>query len=201
MATLTASSAGPGVARKAPVFGVDARPLAIKHYTLAFDSSYPTGGESISDIWTNDFVEVKQILLGNEDGYVFDADLTNKKVLAYRAQTNSGAAVKSAVIAGGAAGALTVTGIATADTLIGVIRLDRDATAANINISSLTSEFTITGADTIDNTAGTNTTGDSLLVLYYDDSAATGEALNEVPNTTNLSGITALPLTVIGYAK
>lgn len=79
-------------------------------------------------------------------------------------------AIKTAVIAGGAAGNLTVTGINTTDELVGVVRLDRDATAANINISSLLSEFTISAADTINNTGGTNTTGDSLLVIYVDHS-------------------------------
>jgi hypothetical protein len=73
--------------------------------------------------------------------------------------------------AGAAAGDVTVTGIATADKLICVLRLDRDATAANINLSTLTSEFTITAAATINNAAGTNTTGDTLVVAYWDVSA------------------------------
>lgn len=75
---------------------------------------------------------------------------------------------RSAVIAGGAAGNHTVTGIAVGDTLVGVIRLDRDATAANINITAITSEFSVSATNTINNTGGTNTTGDSLLVLYQD---------------------------------
>jgi hypothetical protein len=74
--------------------------------------------------------------------------------------------LKKTVIAGGAAGDLAVAGILTTDTLVAVIRLDRDATAANVNISDVTAEFSITAADTINNAAGTNTTGDSLLVLY-----------------------------------
>src|SRR5690348_11113889 len=73
--------------------------------------------------------------------------------------------IKTAVVAGAAAGDVTVTGIATGDELVGVIRLDRDATAANINISSLLSEFTISAANTINNAAGTSTSGDALLVI------------------------------------
>ncbi len=69
-------------------------------------------------------------------------------------------------IAGGAAGAHTVTGILTTDTLISVQRLDLDATAANIDLDDLTSEFSITAANTIDNTGGSATTGDKLLVTY-----------------------------------
>lgn len=77
-------------------------------------------------------------------------------------------AIKTAVIAGGSAGNLTVTGIKTSDELVGVVRLDRDATAANINLSSLLSEFTITATDTINNTGGTATIGDALLIIYVD---------------------------------
>lgn len=72
------------------------------------------------------------------------------------------------VIAGGAAGNLTVTGVAVGDRLVSVARLDRDATAANVTLATLTSEFTISATDTINNTSGTNTTGDALLVTYID---------------------------------
>ena len=75
-------------------------------------------------------------------------------------------AVKTAVIAGGAAGDHTVTGITTSDNLISVIRFDLDATAANIDVDDLTSEFSISAADTINNDSGTATTGDKLLVVY-----------------------------------
>lgn len=75
-------------------------------------------------------------------------------------------ALKKAVIAGGAAGDLAVAGILTTDTLVAVVRLNRDGTAATIDISDITAEFTISAANTINNAAGTNTTGDSLLVLY-----------------------------------
>lgn len=71
-----------------------------------------------------------------------------------------------AVIAGGAAGDLTVTGIGSGDQLLAVIRLNRDATAANIDLSNVTSEFSVTAANTINNTGGTNTTGDALMVVW-----------------------------------
>lgn len=85
--------------------------------------------------------------------------------------------VKSAVIAGGSAGDLTVTGITTNDRLVGVIRLNRDSTAANVNIDALTTEFTITATNTINNVGGTATTGDSLLVLYESIAPIKGRAL------------------------
>lgn len=49
--------------------------------TIDFDSSYPTGGESIS-IPLN---EVKGMLIENKSGYVFQYDRANKKILAYYA--------------------------------------------------------------------------------------------------------------------
>lgn len=78
--------------------------------------------------------------------------------------------IKTAVIAGGSAGAHTVTGIATEDTLLAVHRVDLDGTAANIDYDDLTSEFSISAANTIDNTGGTDTTGDKLAVIYRDKS-------------------------------
>lgn len=80
----------------------------------------------------------------------------------------SGFPLKFAVVAGGAAGDITVTGITTDDQLLAVVRFDLDATAANIDVDDLTSEFTITDDDTINNGGGTATTGDKLLVIYND---------------------------------
>jgi len=74
--------------------------------------------------------------------------------------------IGSAVVAGTTAATnITVTGIGLADKLVAVVRLDRDATAANINITSVLSEASITAANTIQ-LSTTNTTGDSLLVLW-----------------------------------
>lgn len=80
--------------------------------------------------------------------------------------------VKMSVLAGGAAGDITLTGIAVGDVLIGVLRFDVEtdkgdnATGNKVqNVSDLTSEFTV-GANKINNTGGTNTTGDILVVLW-----------------------------------
>jgi predicted RecA/RadA family phage recombinase len=69
-------------------------------------------------------------------------------------------------LAGGAAGAHTVTGIALGDRLIAVQHWSTAAAIATV--ADLTSEFSITAADTIDNTAGTATTSDQLIVFYED---------------------------------
>lgn len=73
-------------------------------------------------------------------------------------------AVKSTIIAGGAAGNHTVTGIKAADTLVAV--LHADFTDASETGADITSEFTISAANTINNAAGTATTGGFLAVTY-----------------------------------
>lgn len=75
--------------------------------------------------------------------------------------------LKMTVVAGAVAGDVTVTGIATEDHLISVVHLDMGGNAE----SDLTSEFSITAANTINNTGGTATDSDTLIVLYFDQSA------------------------------
>lgn len=94
-----------------------------------------------------------------------------------RAIKATASAIKTAVIAGGSAGALTVTGLGASDRLVSVTRMNRDATAANVTLDSLTSEFSITAANTIDNTGGTATTGDALLVVWETEQPVRGRAL------------------------
>ena len=72
---------------------------------------------------------------------------------------------KHALIVGGAAGNFTVTGIKTTDTLNMVLRFIGAATTLT-GVTDLTGEFTISALNTINNTSGTATTGDKLLVLW-----------------------------------
>lgn len=74
---------------------------------------------------------------------------------------------KFSVVAGGAAGNHTLTGITTADSLLGVIYVAGAGVDAT-DISDIRSEFTITAANTINNAAGTDTTGGKLLVAWLD---------------------------------
>lgn len=76
------------------------------------------------------------------------------------------AALQQTIVAGAAAGDITVTGIAVGDILIAVTRYIGAGTAVT-DVSDLTSEFTITAADTINNGGGTNTTGDKLQVWWW----------------------------------
>ena len=64
--------------------------LKYKVFTIAFDASYATGGESLDP---TDFgiVELVDIRIQSTSGYVFEYDYTNEKVLAYYADYNAGA--------------------------------------------------------------------------------------------------------------
>lgn len=74
--------------------------------------------------------------------------------------------LKQTIVAGGAAGNITVTGIAVNDRIVSVIKID--ATDASETFSDLTAEFTVTAVNTINNTGGTASTGSGLLVTYFD---------------------------------
>jgi hypothetical protein len=67
--------------------------------------------------------------------------------------------LRFALATGAAAGAVTVTGIAVGDKLICVL----DMGAAGVN---LLAEFTVSAANTIDNTSGTSTNGHLVLVIW-----------------------------------
>jgi hypothetical protein len=64
----------------------------------------------------------------------------------------------SFVAAGAVAGNMTVTGIVVGD----IIRIVQDLTTGD----NLATEFTVTAADTINNTGGTSTNGHAVLVIW-----------------------------------
>lgn len=101
------------------------------------------------------------------DGAITDAKVAAAAAIAH---TKLGTGVlKATLIAGGAAGDHTVTGIRPADTLVAVLFVD--ATDASETYSDLTAEFTISADDTINNAGGTDTTGGGLVVIYEDRTA------------------------------
>lgn len=90
-----------------------------------------------------------------------------------RAVAAAGTVQHQALITGGAAGAHAVTGLLAGDTLISVLQFDVAAdtgTSATGNkvqaLADLTAEFDISADAEIDNTGGTATTGDQLLVIW-----------------------------------
>ena len=86
--------------------------------------------------------------------------------------------IKMTVVAGAAAGDVTVSGIEQGDELIAVLALDftltegtpntRDWDVAGGTTADLTSEFSVSADDTINNTGGTSSANKILLVVYHD---------------------------------
>ena len=74
--------------------------------------------------------------------------------------------LKVTLAAGGAAGNITIAGIAVGDDIVFVGHLTTAAAIATLG--DLTSEFSITAANTINNAAGTATTDDQLMVIWED---------------------------------
>lgn len=85
-------------------------------------------------------------------------------------ESHTDLALRQTVVAGAAAGDVTVTGIKTTDKLKAVIDLTAPA--------DLTSEFTISAANTINNTGGTSSAGSGPLLVTYIASDDRGGDLN-----------------------
>lgn len=61
-------------------------------YTIAFDSSYPTGGEPLAqtDLGFASTVDDEfHVIIGPKAGYVFEFDYTNLKVIAYHSDNDA----------------------------------------------------------------------------------------------------------------
>jgi len=76
--------------------------------------------------------------------------------------------MRTFVAAGAAAGDVTITGIALGDKLISVLAHQVSGADGIDSVADLTSEFTITAADTINNGSATSSANGFLVVLYYD---------------------------------
>lgn len=98
MATVTLDGVGPGRASRRPVVAQAARTLKFVTGTFAFDSSYPTGGEDITEIF-DCFKELLGIQFSDEGAPItanakivnsFPVDYAGKKVLAFGDDTTTG---------------------------------------------------------------------------------------------------------------
>jgi len=149
--------------------------LRLVRTDVTFDSSYLTGGELLvpKDLGLSQVIAAIPVGFTNSGRQVVFTG-TTLKVL------NPGAQIKQTAIAGAAAGNHTVTGILTTDTLVSVIHLDSTTKL----LADKTSEYTITAGDTINNTAGTSSASNTVLVTY------SRGIDNEVASTTDLSAET-----------
>jgi hypothetical protein len=77
-----------------------------------------------------------------------------------------GGYVRQKVVAGAAAGPITVAGLEATAILVSV--LSYASTWAATEPKDLTAEFTVTAANTISNVGGTATTGSRVVVTWYD---------------------------------
>lgn len=60
----------------------------VRELTVTFDSSYPTGGESFTPADAG-FVNFDRVQVDPADGYVFEYDATNQKIIAYWVDTTT----------------------------------------------------------------------------------------------------------------
>lgn len=119
--------------------------------------------------------------------------------------------LKTAVVNGASAGNVTVTGIATLDELVAVIYFPI-STGTVTSVSDLTTEFTISAANTINNTGGTASTGGKLMVVYRDrtlfylsetgaGAAVTGTTRANLLVTTDANGVAQLSVRDVAGAS
>lgn len=104
--------------------------------SIAFDSSYPTGGESMD--LTGKFATLELVLFESNSGYLFQYDYTNKKVKVF---TPTNQHLHTITVAGGEAGTVFV-GIAS------------DANDAALSKTEATARTGITGVQNASAAAG-----------------------------------------------
>ena len=63
----------------------------IKRGTIAFDSSYPTGGEALDLLGATGLTRIDRVQINPRFGYVFTWDYVNSKMLAYQQSAATGA--------------------------------------------------------------------------------------------------------------
>jgi hypothetical protein len=103
MATVTYDSDAPGRGGSGPLFSGGSRVMKVVTGSLAFDSSYPTGGEALDEVFAlfNDQSGVSRLngiifdqpLSGSQTGKFIKVDYTNKKAQLF---TNASPAVEVA---------------------------------------------------------------------------------------------------------
>lgn len=60
-----------------------------RYVTIAFDSSYPTGGEAIAPAAKFGLQKVNMVITQPKSGYTFEYDYTNDKLLVYWGDNNN----------------------------------------------------------------------------------------------------------------
>ena len=93
MATITLDAEGPGKGGIRPLMVQGPRVTKVISGVVALDSSYPTGGEDISEIF-NQFKNCKRVIvdaLGTAGSRLFAVDFANKKLKVFTALSTEAA--------------------------------------------------------------------------------------------------------------
>lgn len=119
---------GAGGGRRAPVYANSKKPLHLVTGTIAFDNSYPTGGESLASVVAK-FATLHGIVIQARNGYTFDYDYSANKVKVFKDSQRLTAAVDPGSLATDVIGntAVAVTGVATTDDIIAIPPVDLEA--------------------------------------------------------------------------
>ena len=137
---------------------------------VAFDDSYPTGGESLTPGMLG-MQQIVGVIAGNASGYMFEYDYANQKLKAF----TPGAAGSCTV-------ALPVTDVADGTSGKALVVIE-EATGPPVVPAHLAAELT----------------GDSANISVALTGTLTATAGGEVGNATNLSALTNVPIFAIGY--
>lgn len=164
-------------------------------FDVAFDSSYPTGGEPLS-LSNLGLSEVDIVLISQKSGYMLEYDYTNKKVLAYRSAGFTPAGTVAAPVFTGSALAthahdLVFKANAAANAVTMAADSLRNATAGDLTVTGGGADGGI-AAITGGTPAGTNN------APAFTGTAVSAAALVQVADTTDLSGLTGVRFLAIG---
>ena len=188
--------------------------------TIAFDSSYPTGGESLTPANVG-LSTITNLSVSPKSGYTFEYDYTNQKLLAYLSAGFTPAGTNGTSAVTGTAAAQTFTGSVLSDHAhnvlvkggasggidepIGVEGTDQLAKDAATDRTILGADSATKGgviAGSAGTPAGTNSTSAltaTAAAQTFTGSAVAAAVMAEVANATNLSTLTGVRFEAIGY--
>lgn len=180
--------------------------------TIAFDSSYQTGGESFTAAQVG-LTSVHDLQLDLSGGYLFRTDYANNKILAYNAGGGSFTGTTPTSSLDLTTPAFSGTGLTAAGQVITTtsthtMTLNQCAGMWLISATGSTppnlilSNTAVTGAAavlTVQGAASTDAGAYKIVRNVTPAGLVNAAVLSEAPNTTNLSALTAVPFVATGY--
>jgi hypothetical protein len=167
IATAVAGSAATGVLQDKPNVAGHGGNVAVGGVSKIYAGGTITAGNRVSSD-ANGAAIASTAASGSQLGQALTSGVAGDLISVLLLPADAGAVGGSdyhLLVAGAAAGNVTVTGIATTDQLQEVLYFVGAGTAVT-DITDLTSQFTITATNTINNTGGTSSSGAKLLVRW-----------------------------------